>query len=88
MNSLIQQYDIIGFIESFQTKDNEFDHEFESNELVIFSAMRTVCNKPAGGVTVLVKRCLHGATTQCEKNIWYMLMIARLYLYIKDIFSD
>lgn len=30
--SLMQHYDIIGFIESFQTKDNEFDHEFKSNE--------------------------------------------------------
>lgn len=45
MYSLIQHYDIIGFIESFQTKDNEFDHEFESNEWVIVPAMRTVCNK-------------------------------------------
>lgn len=82
--SLIQHYDIVGFIESFQTKDNEFDHEFESNEWVIFSAMRTVCNKPAGGVTVLVKRSL-----VLQYSVTKILSVDdRLYLHIKDIFSD
>lgn len=77
---MIQHYDIIGFIESFQTKDNEF----ESNEWAIFSAMRTVCNKPAGGVTVIVKRSLvlqHSVTKIFSVD-------DRLYLHIKDIFSD
>lgn len=81
---MIQHYDIIGFIESFQTKDNEFDDEFESNEGVIFLATRTLCNKPAEGVTVLVKRSLVS-----QDSVTKIFGVDdRLYLCIKDIFSD
>ncbi|XP_062595378.1 uncharacterized protein LOC134256716 [Saccostrea cucullata] len=82
--SLMQHFDIIGFIASFQTRDNEFDHEFDSNEWTIFSAMRTVCSKPAGGVTALVKRSLvlqHSVTKIFGAD-------DRLYLCFKNIFSD
>lgn len=81
---LIQYYDIVGFIELFQIRDNEFDYEFESNEWVIFLVMCIVCNKLVGGVIVLVKRFL-----VLQYSVIKILSVDdRLYLYIKDIFSD
>lgn len=49
--SLIQHYNTPCFIILFQKIDNYFYHECVSNELVICSATRIVCNKSAGGVT-------------------------------------
>jgi exonuclease III len=58
--SLIQSYDIIGFLESFQIEHNEFDNDFDMSDWMIFSSIRSnrKGNKPSGGVTVIVKKSI------------------------------